>query len=135
MGPELDLSSLPEGCQSSKPMTERHRRFDKVWVRTTPPQMGFDAFASTSVGILTFDPDHVTFSSPGVQISIEEITKVSAARVGNDRVNRWIIVALRNPDGPSELFIKDGTWRGWKPLLTRSNRPILRAFQDYMVSR
>lgn len=116
-------------------MSAPGKHFEQVWFRSEPPERGRDAFAATRVGSLDFDLSGITFASPGFRVAIDRITEVRYDRVAPDFVNRWIILTHHGADGGGDVFLKDGGWRGWRPLLTRSNRRILVECERVAASR
>jgi len=54
----------------------------------------------------------------------QPVLDVLVGRRGSDFVNRWIELKYGGSANPSTVYLNDGGWRGWRPILTRSNRKI-----------
>ena len=42
-------------------------------------------------------------------------------------MSAWITVIYGDSDEPTRVYINDGGWLGWRPILTRSNLRIANA--------
>ncbi len=84
-----------------------------------------NARRSTLTGVLRIREGSAEFCSGDQVIQFQPILSVDSGRRGSDFVNRWIEVQYGDPDRPSTAYLNDGAWRGWRPILTRSNHRIL----------
>ena len=80
---------------------------------------------STLTGILRIEDGSAEFRSGDQLIPFQPVLSVEKGRRGSDFINRWIEVQYGDPEQPSTVYLNDGGWRGWRPLLTRTNRRIL----------
>jgi len=53
---------------------------------------------------------------------LEHLHQVLHRRRGSDFFSRWIEVRYGEFDYLSTVYLYDGGWNGWQPLLTRTNR-------------
>jgi hypothetical protein len=96
--------------------------YESVWLQEEPPRAARDARRNTLRGNLRIENGHALFRSGDRVIPLEPIHSVMRGRKGTDFVNRWIEVQYGELTSPSVAFLNDGGWRGWRPLLTTSNR-------------
>jgi len=80
---------------------------------------------NTRTGVLTVTTTSAEFRDSRGAIRLDPVLKVSSGRRGSDFFNRWIEVEFGRQESPSTLFLNDGGWRGWRPILTRSNRRVV----------
>lgn len=57
-------------------------------------------------------------------LRFQPVLGVLVGRRGTDFLNRWIELRYGDSTNPSTVYLNDGGWRGWRPILTRSNRQI-----------
>jgi hypothetical protein len=98
--------------------------FDEVWLQTTPPRASMRGDPERRTGALTVDPlaQRALFRTDGGDVvQLAEVTDVLAGRRGRDFVNTWIEVHAELDGAPSVVYVNDGGWFGWRPLLTGSN--------------
>ena len=100
--------------------------YDEIWFQLALPRRAWDARVETRTGTLTIAPGVVGFRDPRGSVDFEPVLQVAIGRRGSDFINRWIEITYGDRVQPSTAFINDGRWRGWRPILTRSNRKILR---------
>jgi hypothetical protein len=109
------------------------KTLDNVWHRREVPRASMSALDKTEVGTLRIGNGQIDFDSGNRSISVKMITNISYGRQGNDFVNRWIKIDFKSDDGVLQTaFLKDGYWRGWRPILTHANSRILTAIRDAM---
>jgi hypothetical protein len=108
-------------------MDNEEASFEEVWLRHKVPKASMSAFDATEVGTLRVARDHATFETSTGSSQIANISAIKYGRVGSDFVNRWIRIEYYDKDQYRQVFLKDGGWRGWRSILTRSNAPILAA--------
>jgi hypothetical protein len=78
--------------------------------------------APPSPGVLRIEDGSAEFQSADQVIQFQPILSVEKDRRGSDFMNRWIEVRYGVAASPSVAYLNDGGWRGWRPLLTASNR-------------
>ena len=98
--------------------------FEEMWCQSELPRASMAARESTRTGVLTVTPTAVEFRDSRGTIQLDPVLKVSSGRRGSDFFNRWIEVEFGLRESPSTVFLNDGGWRGWRPILTRSNRRV-----------
>lgn len=114
--------------------------FESIWYRTEPPTASMTAQAATLFGTLAIMEDHAEFTPGEIPqrmpwsanrterwertYRLESIRQVTRGRRGSDFFNRWIEVRYGDSDHPSTVYLNDGGWRGWRPILKRTNRQI-----------
>jgi hypothetical protein len=103
--------------------------FEKVWLQSAPPRAALRAYRDRSTGTLTVSHDSAEFVSDATSLRIDQVVNVSIGRRGTDFFNSWVEVRYLNGDEARTVFINDGGWLGWRPLLTGSNRRILHVLQ------
>ena len=84
-----------------------------------------DARRSTLTGVLRIKDGRAGSRSGNGVIELQPILSVEKGRRGSDFMNRWIEIQYGDPEQPSTAYLSDGGWRGWRPILTRSNHRIL----------
>jgi hypothetical protein len=87
--------------------------------------------SETAVGTLVFDSGQVRFEGEGRVEVLENLKIISYGRKGTDFANRWIEIHYGPPNRRSVAFVKDGRWRGWRSIITSSNREITDALKDF----
>jgi hypothetical protein len=103
------------------------QRFEQIWFRTVVPRAASDAFSDTQVGDLVVNSDLVSFERDGQIEVLKDLKFVSYGRKGTDFGNRWVEVQYYDDAGHKKIaFIKDGRWRGWRPIVTKSNEELVR---------
>jgi hypothetical protein len=88
------------------------------------------AYRQRKTGTLSTDPTsrEVVFDAKdGERTNLSIIRSVEVGGRGNDIVNTWIEVHFGDASTPSTVYINDGGWLGWRPMLTSSNLRIARS--------
>jgi hypothetical protein len=109
--------------------------FQNIWFQNTEPEASLDAMKARSVGVLSIDESGAKFRSTDLFENIGTIHSVTQGRRGTDFVNRWIEIQYLGNNGIRTAYLKDGNWRGWRPLLTGSNRKIFESLQALCIAR
>jgi hypothetical protein len=99
-----------------------HLEYELVWFQEDLPKASMEARRNTLRGSLRIEKSRAFFYSEGRVIPLEPIHSVVRGRRGSDFVNRWIEVQYGDTTDPVVAYLNDGGWRGWRPLLTASNR-------------
>jgi hypothetical protein len=106
-------------------------KFQNVWFRQITPHRSMRALDELDIGTLSFKEKSILFVGEKGTFATDKIVGVKYDREGNDFVNHWIRIDFDDEDGnPRSAFCKDGTWRGWKSFLTKSDLPIFEALQQ-----
>jgi hypothetical protein len=105
--------------------------FTPIWFQFEIPRRSYDARGKTLTGSITIDSQSVEVRSKDKVIRLDRIDRISYGRRGSDFVNKWIEVEYEAGGLRVVAYLKDAGWRGWRPLLTRSNRPILTALRAH----
>src|ERR1700722_8445009 len=100
-------------------------KYELVWFQEEVPNAAMDARRNTLRGTLKIEDGHVLFCAGDLVAPLEPIHSVVRGRKGSDFVNRWIEVRYGEAASPSVAYLNDGGWRGWRPLLTASNRRMV----------
>lgn len=115
----------------ASPSGDPASRFHNVWFQTTTPRAAMRAYRDRQNGDLIVDPvqGHARFEPKGggPTIALTKIADVRMGGRGSDFVNTWIEVHAMVDAQPKVVFVTDGAWLGWRPLLTRSNLRIVRS--------
>jgi hypothetical protein len=106
---------------------ERH--FEEVWFQHELPKASIGAMSQRRVGVLTISDGRAEFRSGDYVETIAKIDELVIGRRGSDFVNRWIEIHYDAQGVATIAYLKDGRWRGWRPLLTRSNMDIAEALR------
>jgi hypothetical protein len=61
---------------------------------------------------------------------IDNVQAISIGRRGSDIVNRWIKVTYGDEELPSNIYLNDARWLGWRALLTGSNKRIIASLRS-----
>jgi hypothetical protein len=89
--------------------------------------MSLRAHLDRSTGELLVGNREAEFRHKGTVTRFAGIRRVSVGRRGTDIQNKWIQVDYGDPAAPSTVYLNDGGWLGWRPLLTSSNKRIAEA--------
>jgi hypothetical protein len=103
-------------------------RFETVWFQQELPEASQSAMCSRRIGTLSIHGDVAEFQAGDHRETLSNIRAVSSGKRGSDFINRWVEVEYGEVD--TVVYLKDGRWRGWRPLLTPSNKRIARALQS-----
>jgi hypothetical protein len=108
--------------------------FDPVWLVLEPSRPNLDPPKSFALGRLTIDNSQVEFGPSAARLNwpfgrpqqphlpLSQIVHVSRQRYGWGLVPRFVAITYKSPDGAKTAYFKDAAWKGWRPLLTGSNR-------------
>jgi hypothetical protein len=121
--------------QATDAGTRDAETFTGIWLQTTPPRAAMRAYRDRRSGALTVDPvsHHAQFrADTGDVVRLDAVTDVRAGRRGSDFVNTWIEVHAQLGGGPSIVYLNDGGWLGWRPLLTGSNRKLAQSLASLL---
>ncbi len=99
--------------------------YEPVWCQSERPRAAPDARRNTVTGTLSIEDGDVKFSTQDHAIDFQPVLSVQKGRRGSDFMNRRIEVQYGNPERPSTVYLNDGGWRGWRPILARTNRRIV----------
>jgi hypothetical protein len=117
---------------------------DPVWLILRRPRPNFDPPDFFAPGQLTvqgeggsFGPSDATLSWPGSSksdkhLNMDRIIGVRRKRYGWGVVPRLIEITYEVPQGSDVAYFNDGAWKGWRPLVTGSNRRIVSAIRQYL---
>jgi hypothetical protein len=61
---------------------------------------------------------------------MHRIVGVSRKRYGWGLVPRFVAITYETATGEAVAYFNDGEWKGWRPLLTGSNRRIVDAIRE-----
>jgi hypothetical protein len=109
--------------------------FHDIWLQTTPPRSSMRAYRDRRTGALSVDPrsQHALFrTDAGDVVRLDAVTDMRAGRRGSDLVNTWIELHAELDGAPSVVYLNDGGWFGWRPLLTGSNRELARSLASLL---
>jgi hypothetical protein len=112
--------------------------FPTIWFQTTPPRRRLRAYDDRVTGELLVGPDEgqVLFKpNPGGTLVLSKIVDVQMGRRGTDLANAWIEVHAEMDAAPTVVYLNDGTWMGWRPLLSDSNVRIATALAQLLPAR
>ena len=112
--------------------------FPRIWFQTTPPRRSRRAYEARVTGELFVDPDEgqVLFKpNPGGTFVLSKIVDVQMGRRGTDLANVWIEVHAEMDAEATVVYLNDGTWMGWRPLLSDSNVRIATALARLLPAR
>jgi hypothetical protein len=96
--------------------------YEPIWYQSELPRAARDARRSTLTGVLRIEDGSAEFHSADQVVQLQPVLSVEMGRRGSDFMNRWIEVRYGEAPFPSVAYLNDGGWRGWRPLLTASNR-------------
>lgn len=99
--------------------------YEPIWCQSELPRAAMDARRNTLTGTLRIGNGTVKFSTEDHATEFQPVVSVQKGRRGSDFMNRWIEVQYGDPEHPSTVYLNDGGWRGWRPILTGSNRRIV----------
>jgi hypothetical protein len=75
----------------------------------------------------------LTASSPPVHLTCDHITDVHLERHGWGLAPRYVAITYEKPEGaPDVAYFNDAEWKGWRPLLTRSNARMAHAIRSHL---
>jgi hypothetical protein len=71
---------------------------------------------------------------PNKHLTMDRIVGVRRKRYGWGVVPRLVEITYESTEGTSVAYFNDGAWNGARPLLTGSNRRIVRAIRQHLES-
>lgn len=105
--------------------------FSPTWLCMSPPRRAWDAYRQFRRGTLSITRHGAVFRDRDGDLQISRIREVRTGMAGTDTGNVWIHVTyLDEQSEPRTVFIKDGAWLGWRPILLRTNEPIVSALRS-----
>lgn len=116
--------------------------FDPVWLVVEPPRPNLNPPKFFAPGRLTIDDNQVEFGPSAARLnwpfsrsrqrhlSLSRIVDVSRKRYGWGLVPRLVAITYDSPDGPKTAYFNDAAWKGWRPLLTGSNRRMVAQIRE-----
>jgi hypothetical protein len=99
--------------------------YEPVWCQWELPRSSMDARVSTLTGTLSIRGGRAELRTGDGVIPFQPVLAVLTGRRGSDFFNRWIELQYGDPEQPSTVYLNDGGWRGWRPVLARTNRKIV----------
>lgn len=118
--------------------------FDPVWLVLRRPRPNFNPPAYFAPGQLTVDGEGGSFGPSGAALSwsvssksdkylkMDRIVGVCRKRYGWGVVPRLIEITYEVPQGSDVAYFNDGAWKGWRPLISGSNRRMVSAIRQYL---
>lgn len=117
--------------------------FDPVWLILERPRPNLNAGRFFAPGKLVIQRHGAEFSpsdarlvsapSPQVHLTCDHISDVHLERYGRGLVPRFVALTYENPEGDySVAYFNDAQWKGWRPLLTKSNARIASAIRSHL---
>ena len=128
----------------TRPLTGEALAFDPVWLVLKRPRPNADPSSFFAPGKLTFDGRNAAFSPSSAKLSfpfsqtramnltLGTIVAVDRERYGWGLVPRLVAIRHESDAGTIVTYFNDSGWRGWRPLLTGSNRRMVRAIQQHL---
>jgi hypothetical protein len=119
-------------------------RFDPVWLILKRPRPNFDPPSFMAPGALSVDGQRATFGPsgarlysasaerPNTHLTMDRVVGVRRKRYGWGVVPRLVEITYESTDVAAIAYFNDGTWKGWRPLLTGSNRRIVKAIRQHL---
>lgn len=132
-GGRLDAGSTHVGRGPAEPPLV----FDPVWLVLQRPRPNLDPPQFFAPGKLTIYDSRVEFGPSSarlawpfgpaqkVHLSLSRVVDVSRQRYGWGLVPRFVAVTYESSEGTSRAYFNDAAWKGWRPLLTRSNQRMV----------
>jgi hypothetical protein len=108
--------------------------FDPVWLVLERPRPNLNPPKFFATGRLTIDDNQVEFGPSAARLnwpfgppqqahlSLSRIVDVSRQRYGWGLFPRFVAITYESSDGTKTAYFNDAAWKGWRPLLTGSNR-------------
>jgi hypothetical protein len=104
--------------------------FPKVWWTNHVPVASAAPWKWRETGSLTIGSEYAEFRSRERTMRIDNVQAISIGRRGSDIVNRWIKVTYGDEELPSNIYLNDARWLGWRALLTGSNKRIIASLRS-----
>jgi hypothetical protein len=131
---------MADSNSSDEPMLQ----FDPVWLVLKRARPNFDPPSFFAPGELSikglcgmFGPSDATLSWPTAprtnrRLTMDRIISVRRRRYGWGLVPRFVEVTYETSAGRNVAYFNDGAWKGWRPLLTGSNRRMVDAIRRHL---
>jgi hypothetical protein len=104
--------------------------FTTIWLLTTPPRSSLFAHRDRSVGALSIDRERLQAqftARRGDDVVLAGIQGVDMGGRGTDFANIYVRAHCSHDRSPPVVYLNDGRWMGWRPMLTGSNFRLARA--------
>jgi hypothetical protein len=132
----LYLSGMADEAEPSA----RVLTFDPVWLIRERPRLNLDPARFLAPGKLVLDGHRAEFSpsdarlvsapSPRVHLTCDHIVDVHLKRFGWGLAPRYVVITYDKSEGGNAVaYFNDAGWKGWRPLLTRSNARMASAIR------
>jgi hypothetical protein len=117
--------------------------FDPVWLILKRPRPNLSPPQFLAPGRLTvtdqgaeFGPSAARLSWPSAlsdaRLTMDHIVGASRRRYGWGLLPRLVAISYESPEGAAVAYFNDGAWRGWRSLLTGSNRRMASAIRRHL---
>jgi len=118
-------------------------KFDPVWLVLKRPRPNFDPPSFLAPGELLieghgakFGPSDATLSwpfdrTPDKHLTMDRIVGVRRKRYGWGVVPRLVEITYETTGRAEVAYFNDGGWKGWRPMVTGSNRRMVNAIRQY----
>ena len=118
--------------------------FDPVWLILKRARPNLDPPSFIAPGALSlvghrgsFGPSAASLVWPTarpskVELTMDRILAVQRKRWGWGLFSRFVQITYESPDGNAVAYFNDGAWKGWRPLLTGSNRRMVNAIRQHL---
>jgi hypothetical protein len=118
--------------------------FDPVWLILKRARPNLDPPSFVAPGELslvghrgTFGPSSSSLVWPTarpskVGLTMDRILAVRRKRWGWGLFPRFVEITYASVDGTAVAYFNDGAWKGWRPLLTGSNRRMVNAIRQHL---
>jgi hypothetical protein len=118
--------------------------FDPVWLILRRVRPNLDPPSFFAPGRLVVEGDHATFGPSGatlawpsarpgnVRLAMDRIVDVRRKHYGWGIVPRFVEVSYEKNGGTAVAYFNDGAWKGWRPLVTGSNRRMVNAIRTHL---
>jgi hypothetical protein len=127
-----------EGAPSADVLT-----FDPVWLILERPRPNFNAARFLAPGKLVINGQRAEFSpsdarlvsapSSQVHLTCDHIIGVHLERYGRGLAPRYVALTYESPEGGKAVaYFNDAQWKGWRPLLTKSNARMASAIRSHL---
>jgi hypothetical protein len=115
--------------------------FDPVWLILERPRPNFDPGRFFAPGKLEVKDGRVSFGpsgtrltmgpSPKVHFTCDHVVSVRCEKYGWGLVPRFVAIEYEKPEGGTDVaYFNDAEQKGWRPLLTGSNRRMAEAIRQ-----
>jgi hypothetical protein len=120
--------------------------FDPVWLILKRVRPNLDPPSFMAPGVLSVDGHRATFGpsesrlywpsarAPETSLTMDRIVGVRRKCYGWGVVPRFVEITYETRDGTEVAYFNDGAWKGWRPLVTGSNRRMVNAIRHQLES-